>query len=207
MDSGDIQRDTIINNDADLQNNGEPKPVLKDSLARYDTILLEGARQPVKLIPYTETNYGIRTFIPAHDFIPELSASGEGMSVKFIANFGGVKNPGANVQVFFPVGNPGLDQLRDMTIGPQGLMAMNKWRHIKSFKKSNVPYAWAQEQYTFQHKDGTKYSSGSVIIGESQGRAIQVIIVYPAEYGDGFMPRAGILLKHLKISPLKEPGF
>ncbi|MES2766219.1 MAG: hypothetical protein V4642_10140 [Bacteroidota bacterium] len=184
-----------------------PKKVLKDSSVRFDTILIEGKREAVKLTSYNEPNYGVKTFIPGRDFIPEPSASGEGMSVNFIANFGGRKNPNAHVNIFFPAGNPGLDQLRDMTIGPQGLLAENKWRLIRSDKKAKMPYSWAQEQYVFQHKDGDQYSSGSVIIGESAGRGMQIIVEYPVEYAEGFMPRAGILLKHLKISALKEPGF
>lgn len=183
------------------------KGVLKDTSLRYDTIFIEGTQETIQLTPYSEPNYGVATFIPEHDFIAEPSASGEGMSVKFISNFGGQKNPKANINVFFPAGNPGLDQLRDMTIGPRGLLAMNKWRLLKSDKKTKLPYSWAQEYYTFQHKDGNNYSSGSVIIGESQGRAMQVIITYPSEYGDGFLPRAGILLKHVQISALKEPSF
>jgi hypothetical protein len=204
--AGDIWRDTVLKTEADSQLSAASKPVVKDT-ADYDTILIEGTRQPVKLMPYSEPNYGIKTFIPERDFLPETSASGEGMAVKFIANFGGRKNENAYVNVFFPAGNPGLDQLRDMTIGPRGLLAMNKWRLMKSFKKPDVPYGWAQEYYTFQHKDGSNYSSGSVLIGESKGRTVQVAIHYPAEYADGFMPRANILLKNLRISPLPETGF
>lgn len=181
--------------------------VLKDSTGKYDTLFIEGTREVVKLTAYRDANYGVETYIPAQDFLPKPTASGEGMSVRFISNFGGRKNEKAKINVFFPAGNPGIDQLRDMTIGPQGIFAMNKWRLIRSDKKVKLPYSWAQEQYFFQHRDGEEYLSGYVIIGESAGRAMQVIATYPPDYAEGFLPRSHILLKHLKISPLKEPGF
>lgn len=181
--------------------------VLKDSTEKYDTLFIEGTSEIVKLTLYRDANYGIQTYIPAQDFLPKPTASGEGMSVRFISNFGGRTNEKAQVNVFFPAGNPGIDQLRDMTIGPKGLFAANKWRLIRSDQKVKLPYSWAQEQYFFQHRDGEEYLSGYVIIGESAGRGMQVIATYPPEYAEGFLPRSNILLKHLKISPLKEPTF
>ncbi|MBD2082498.1 hypothetical protein [Leptolyngbya sp. FACHB-17] len=35
-------------------------------------------------------------------------------------------------------------------------------------------------------------------IGEIDGRAFYVILYYPREYGDGFSPRADVILKNLK---------
>ncbi len=186
--------------------------VLKDTAtqttpAKYDTLRIEGIKQPVRLTEFNEPNYGVLTYFPERDFLPQTSASGEGMAVNFSSNFGGQKNEKAHVNIFFPVGNPGIDQLRDMTIGPRGIFAANKWRLIKSDKKTKLLYQWAHEQYVFQHKNGDNYTSGSVIIGEASGRRMQVVLKYPVDYAEGFMPRAHILLKHLKISALKESGF
>lgn len=174
---------------------------------RYDTLYIEGTKETVRLTHYREPNYGVETYIPAQDFIAEESASGEGMAVHFISNLGNWRNDQANVRLFFPAGQPGIDQMRDMTIGPRGLLAINKWRLIKSDERRPLPYPWALEEYTFQHRDEETFYSGSVILGESSGRPVRVTVVYPLDYAEGFLPRARILLKHLKIHPLKEPKF
>ena len=181
--------------------------IKKEYPVKYDTLRIEGNRQAVRLTLYNEENFGVRTYIPDRDFIPETVASGEGMAIHFIANFGGRKNENARVSIFFPAAHVGIDQLRDMTIGPNGLLAINKWRLIKSFKRAELPYAWAHEQYTFQYRNGDNYFSGLIIIGESNGRPLRVVTQYPDEYADGFPVRANIILKNLKVAPLRDPGL
>jgi len=40
---------------------------------------------------------------------------------------------------------------------------------------------------------------GTVYIGESQGKAFRVTEHFPADFGDGFAPRASLILKHLQL--------
>ncbi|WYL96503.1 MAG: hypothetical protein HEQ35_24260 [Gloeotrichia echinulata IR180] len=41
---------------------------------------------------------------------------------------------------------------------------------------------------------------GNVYIGQQNGKAFYVISQFPGEYGDGFSPRADLILQNLQVS-------
>lgn len=157
------------------------------------TITVEGEKVPVQLRLYKYSNL-LTTYFPEKDFLVTESSSGEGSSVRFIANFGGQKNENAYVHFAFLNNLKTLGQVRNFVNGKNGLIASNKWRVVS--RSNNVKYPWAKEKIVFSQG---KNIVGAVYIGEQKGKAFYVITHLPVEYGDGFSPRADLILKNIKI--------
>lgn len=161
------------------------------------TIKIEGEKTPVNLKLYQQDSPRFSTYVP-EDFIVETSAAGEGTSARFIANFGGTRNDQAYVHFFFPAQAMNLNQIRPLVTGKRGLLANNKWQVVR--RNTNIPYRWVKERIFFKQRQGNQNFVGSVLIGENRGKAFHVITHYPAEYGDGFDPRANLILQNTQFN-------
>lgn len=150
---------------------------------------------PVKL--FNQNGYPFTTYFPENDFVVESGASDEGMGVWFYSKASGKKYQSAYVHFFFPAKSPNLEGMRRSVVGKRGLMETNKWT-VKR-RTQNVPYPWAKERIDFEQRQGNKTLMGTVYLGEYQGKAFRVTEHFPADYGDGFAPRASIILKELQI--------
>ncbi|WP_413174243.1 hypothetical protein [Anabaena azotica] len=157
------------------------------------TITIEGENTPVKLQLYQAENL-LTTYFPDPDFIAESGSSGEGQSVRFIANFGGQKNENAYIHIAFLNDLKNLEQVRKFINDKKGLIASNKWRVVSQTKK--VPYSWSKEKISFSKG---KDIIGEIYLGEQKGKVFYVITHLPVEYGDGFGARADLILKNLEI--------
>ncbi|NEQ26537.1 MAG: hypothetical protein F6K28_47415, partial [Microcoleus sp. SIO2G3] len=78
------------------------------------------------------------------------------------------------------------------------LVASNRWQVVNPSEE--VPYSWAKERIVFREGMTSENIMGDVYIGESNGKAFYVITHYPAEYAEGFGPRADLILKNLQVS-------
>ena len=117
------------------------------------------------------------TYVP-EDMLFEPASSGEGDGYYFYTNFGGTRNENAFLLVFvFPAGT-------DQTHAQQMLQAFNTSRNVTSTEG---------DRFTFQ-RGGTRFHGG-ISLGEHNGRYYYVAEQYPAEYGDGFGPRAEFIKK------------
>lgn len=150
---------------------------------------------PVQL--FDMQGFPFTTYFPDNDFVVESGASGEGMGVWFYSKASGKKYDPAYVHFFFPAKPPNLEGMRRAVIGKRGLMETNQWK-VKS-RTQNVPYRWAKERIDFEQRKGNKTFMGTVYIGEYKGKAFRVTEHFPADYGDGFAPRASIILKELQV--------
>ena len=65
----------------------------------------------------------------------------------------------------------------------------------------NVPYRWAKEKIVFSKG---KNIVGNVYIGQQNDKVFYVISQFPGEYGDGFSPRADLILQNLQVSLNKK---
>lgn len=158
-------------------------------------IIIEGESTTISLELYSHPLF--TTYFPTSDFIPESVSSGEGSSVRFYANFGGTKNEAAYVQFFFPAYTHTINQLKQTWIeGENGLLASNGWRITEVVQKTAYP--WAKEKINYYQPENNIV--GTVYVGESEGSVFYVVTHYPAEYGDGFMPRANLILQNLDIN-------
>jgi len=165
------------------------KPTTKTAV-----IYIEGEKTAIALRLYDEYKNLFTTYFPHQDFLPEGVSSGEGTGARFIANFGGVRNNNAYVSISFLNSVKNLGQLRRFINSKSGLIAANKWRVIS--RTQNTAYPWAKEKIVFgQGRDIT----GTLYLGQQNGKVFYVITHYPVEYGDGFAPRADLILRNLQV--------
>jgi hypothetical protein len=161
------------------------------------TVTDEWTQRQIPLKLFNQNGYPFTTYFPENDFIVESGASGEGMGVWFYSKTSGKKYQSAYVHFFFPAKSPNLEEMRRSVVGKRGLMETNKWT-VKR-RTQTVPYPWAKERIDFEQKQGNKSIMGTVYIGEYKGKAFRVTEHFPADYGDGFAPRASIILKELQV--------
>ncbi|WP_242037985.1 hypothetical protein [Tolypothrix sp. FACHB-123] len=162
------------------------------------TITVEGEKVPVTLKLYDQYSDLFTTYFPDKELIAEGLSSGEGTGVKFIANFGGSRNDNAYVHIAFLNDVKTLDQLKSFVNGQNGLIATNKWQVVS--REQSVTYPWAKEKIVFnQGKDIV----GNVYIGQQNDKVFYVITQFPVEYGDGFPPRANLILENLQATSVK----
>jgi hypothetical protein len=195
--SEEIQQSTNKANNLQSEN----QPVITDDKSTQDrpetktgTIYVEGEKTDINLKLYKAQNL-FTTYFPDADFLAESETSEQQQSMKFIANFGGVKNAGAYLQIAFPNDVKTLEEVKNLIEGKNGLIADNKWQIVKN-QINNKTYSWAKEKIGFSQNPDIV---GDIYIGEEKGKVFYVITHYPVEYGDGFEPRADLILKNLQI--------
>jgi hypothetical protein len=151
-----------------------------------DTLTLEGNPQPATLRLYrTPPGFPLpfSTYVPA-DLVPEPVPTAAGGSVRFVANFGGRRTDSAYVAVVVHADGVDEEAARRMlsaATGGGGPAAPDQQR-----------YPWALAEYS----GGTGATVSRGILGRHEGQFFQVLIRYPAEFGDGFAPRAAAVLEH-----------
>lgn len=178
--------DTIQTSDRSKTNRPATKTV---------TITVEGEKTPLLLKLYEEYRDLFTTYFPEQDFLAEGISSGEGTGVRFIANFGGSKNENAYVSFSFLNGIKSIEQLRKFVNGKSGLITSNGWRVVSRTQK--VSYSWAKEKIVFRKGQDI---TGTVYLGQQNGRVFYAIAHYPVEYGDGFPPRSNLILQNLQVA-------
>ncbi|WP_243713861.1 hypothetical protein [Nostoc sp. 106C] len=162
------------------------------------TISVEGEKTSITLRLYDQYSNLFTTYFPDKEFLAQGSSSGEGTGVRFIANFGGSKNENAYVHIAFLNNLKTLQQLKSFVNAKNGLIASNRWRVVDRTQK--VPYAWAREKIVFSKG---KNIVGNVYLGQENGKVFYVITNYPVEYGDGFAPRADLILQNLQVASVQ----
>ncbi|MBW4559607.1 MAG: hypothetical protein KME32_00365 [Mojavia pulchra JT2-VF2] len=158
-------------------------------------ISIEGEKTPVTLRLYDQSRDLFTTYFPEKDFLAEGGSSGEGTGARFIANFGGKKNENVYVHLAFLNNFKTLGQLRSFVNAKNGLIASNGWRIVS--RTQTAPYRWAKEKIVFSKG---KNIVGNLYLGQQNGKSFYVITHYPVEYGDGFPPRADLILQNLQVN-------
>jgi hypothetical protein len=151
-----------------------------------DTLTIEGTPQPATLRLYrTPPGFPLpfSTYAPA-DLAPEAASSVEGGTVRFVASFGGRRTDSAYVAVMVhpvEVNEEAARRALSAATGGGGPAAPGQQR-----------YPWALAEYS----GGADAAVSRGILGRHEGQFFQVLIRYPAELGDGFAPRADLVLEH-----------
>ncbi len=167
---------------------------------KTDTISIEGEKSEVTLKLHSvrlNDSKSFITYFPANDFVPESASSGEGTGIRFYYNVGGNQNEDVYVSVSFLNWINNLKQLEKFVTGKGGLIQSNQWKVVN--RTEDVPYSWAKEKIVFEQRQGGENISGEIYLGEAEGKVFYVITHYPAEYADGFAPRANFILKNLQV--------
>jgi hypothetical protein len=164
---------------------------------RVTPITIEGQPIAVELKLFDQKNLPFTTYAPAKDFQSSVGASGEGQGIWFHFSPTGQKDESAYIHIFLPASLTGLEDLRQLVLGDNGLMASNQWELTD--RTDVVSYPWAKEKLTYQHQTPNGLAVGAIYIGEHQGKAFYIATHYPAEYTDGFEPRSAVILENLKF--------
>jgi len=158
-----------------------PQEIAYAPETRLDSISIEGMTQPIslKLVQPESANPPFRAYIPP-DMIFEPASSGEGDGYYFFTNFGGNRNDDAYLLVF---------------VFPAGTTEGEAVELVKAFTASRGGPPPAQfENFSFQ-RDGVRYNGG-IELRKHHDRFYYIARQYPAEYGDGFGPRASKILQY-----------
>lgn len=208
------QSDNAVNPGADSQGvtpqtstteTNQPTPITGSTAqslrpsTKTDTISVEGEKTKVTLKLYDQASQVFTTYFPEPDFVVESSGSGEGTGARFYFNAGGQQNQDVYVAMFFPAQATTLEQIKELVTQEQGLLQSNQWKVVN--QDEDVAYSWAKERIVFEEqRPSSQNIQGEVYIGESGGKAFYVISHYPAEYAEGFGPRADLILKNLQVA-------
>lgn len=164
---------------------------------KTDIISIEGEKTQVTLKLYDKASGVFTTYYPEKDFIAQSRSLGEGIGTQFIYNVGGHQNQNVFVALFFPTKATTLEQLKQVA-QQRGLIQPNQWQVVT--QTTEVPYSWAKEKIVYKKRASSHNLGGEVYVGEANGKAFYVVTHYPAEYGDGFGPRANLILQNLQVN-------
>jgi hypothetical protein len=127
------------------------------------------------------------TYRPA-DMLDEATSSDEGNGLRFIANFGGVRNDQAFVHVFIYPATATEADVRRMTEAYVG----DRPERVTEARR----YTWTLLERPFSGRTGRgERTAGWIGAGQHAGRWFHIATEYPVEYGDGFGPRAARILE------------
>ena len=167
-----------------------PGPAADRPPFRRDTIQIEGTPTPVELrLVRSPADFStpFTTYAPT-DFIIEVAGQGENRAVRFIAAFGGRRNDRAFMDVvMYP---PGLSEADALARAQRtGFEASDG----ADFSPAEGP-PWAIRAWRIQGRGREGMVLGGVHVGRHGARYFHVLTRYPAEYADGFGPRARVIL-------------
>jgi hypothetical protein len=168
--------------------------------SRVIPLSIEGQPVEVELKLFNLAALPFTTYVPTKDFQSNVSGSGEGQGVRFYYSPTGKKDESAYVQMFMPSSPNSVEDIRQLILGDQGVMASNQWELVD--RTDVISYPWAKEKLTYQQQTQSTAGAmviGAIYIGEDKGNAFYILTHYPAEYSDGFEPRSAVILENLQF--------
>lgn len=167
--------------------------------AMTDTLMIEGMPEPIVLRLFrTDADFPLpfSAYVP-EDMSPEAGEDADdGSSVRFVAGFGGARNDRAFVHLFVHPNGTDPQQALGVVRAYEAAAGIPVSEGIEPLGESDARarMPWADHAYTFRYQAGGTWYLGAIGLGSHSGRLFHVVVHHPAEYGDGFAPRAGILL-------------
>ena len=192
---GDAANEEVATEDSATQHadeNGSAADVRPAT--RSDTIRIEGMAEPIALRLFTAPD----DFpLPFTAYAPEEMAaerSGES-TVDFIAEFGGVRNEDAFVHLYiFPEGTDRQAALAAAKAYKTGRgIPISQGLEIIADATRPPHLRWAEEAYRFRYQSVDGWYAGTLGVGQKGERYFMILRHRPAEYGDGFAPRADLI--------------
>jgi hypothetical protein len=122
---------------------------------------------------------------------PALERSADGETLRATAEFGGVRNEQAYVEML--VHPPGTT--RDAALDALRASLRDLHPAIEIHEQTERP-GWAEDAYAFRYPDaGGGSFIGSAALGRHGDRWFRLLRNYPGDYGDGMGPRIGVILE------------
>jgi hypothetical protein len=149
------------------------------------------------LLIYDETANGIPVTAQYPNTMRVMgTGSGEGVGVFFTFESQGSALDDAEVHVFLPSATASAAELEPFVTGPNGLMANNGWIQKGVGGSERFPYGWVEKVIDFSTD---MEQSGHILLGQANGQAVQVTLLYPAEMADAYWPAATSILESLQF--------
>lgn len=166
---------------------------------------MEGMGEELRLVLYRsppDFPLPFSTYVP-EDMIAEPAASGEGHDdgdgVSFVANFGGQRNDAVAVRLLVAAESAPEE---DMIVRLREL-ARDLGTELDDEPESR--FAWSVREYrNLAPASRRAAAEGVMAIGRLEGRIFALALHHPAEYGDGFGPRAGVILDEWRWADTAE---
>lgn len=188
--------------DADVGNEGRTAEDSGGELAERpaivtDTLALEGTPEPIELrLHRAQDNFPLpfSTYVPAD---MSVNTDPEEGTVRFTAEFGGIRNDEAFVHFFvFPPGTPRQEAIA-LARGYETSRGVPVSQGIEPIAGESTPrhLEWAVESYLFRYQTDGDWYGGDIGVGEHRDRHYMMVRHYPVEYGDGFGPRAHLIVR------------
>lgn len=165
-----------------------------------DTILIEGMPERIALrLFHTPDGFPLpfTAYLPS-DMASETS-EGEGAagpSVRFVAEFGGVRNDRALIHLFVQPEGTDPQQALALVRAYQAGTGVPVSRGLEPLGDPEAlrRMPWADHAYAIRYQAGGAWYLGSIGLGSRDGRLYHLVTHYPAEYADGFAPRSALVL-------------
>jgi hypothetical protein len=155
-------------------------------------------------LTYDESAMPIRTQYPDAMQVAD-TCSGEGCGFIFTFKPQGNLLDQAEVHIFLPKGVATAAAQAPFVTGPRGLLANNGWKKTGAAKNTReFPYRWVKKIISFSDP-GNKGMRGKILLGETNGQAVQVILYYPNNLGRKFLANAQVILANLQFKSDKLP--
>lgn len=182
----------------DTLSGGPPRagaPSAQDTLperpaTRADTIFLEGMPEVTELTLVRSPagfDPAFSTYVP-EEMVPVFTRPDRGLELRFVAAFGGVRNEEASLGVL--VYPPEATEEEVLTEARRVAEA-----HGATGQPSRPGrWEWSRVEYPFGEVARARVF-GTVAVGRHVDRWFRILLRYPPEYGDGFAPRAELILE------------
>jgi len=165
------------------------------------------AKAEHKLQTYDEAGMPIRAEYPDNMQVQGTS-SGEGCGFNFTFKPQGNALDKAEVHIFLPRGAATAATQEPFVTGPNGLLQNNGWKKEgETAATGQFPYTWVRKIISFSDPRN-KGMVGKILLGETNGQAVQVALYYPNDMANDFLTNANLILGKLHFKadqlPLKK---
>jgi hypothetical protein len=153
---------------------------------------------------YDEPNMAIRTKYPDTMKV-EGTGSSEGSGFFFKYKPHGKALDKAEVHIFLPRGAVTAASQEPFVTGKSGLLENNGWKKAgETGASEDFPYGWVKKVMSFSDPKN-EGMIGNIVLGETGGQAVQVVVYYPGAHGRDFLADARVILKNLHFKSDKLP--
>jgi hypothetical protein len=157
-----------------------------------------------KLQTYDEPGMPIRTQYPDNMKVQD-QCSGEGCGFTFTFKPQGNSLDKAEVHIFLPSGAATAAAQEPFVTGPNGLFENNGWKKEgETTDTGKFPYGWVRKIISFSDP-GNKDMVGKILLGETCGQAVQVMLYYPSDMDKEFLTNTNLILEKLHFKSDKLP--
>lgn len=187
--SADRSRDVAENGAA----SDGPASARADS--RTDTLRIEGVPEPITLRLFrADDDFPL----PFTTYVPEEMAASTDESegtAHFTAEFGGVRNEDAFIHLYVFPPDTHLEEAVALAKGYKTGRGIPVSRGIELIADELMPphMDWAVQGFRFRYEGEDGVYAGTIGVGRHQDRHFMLLRHYPAEYGEGFEPRADLI--------------